>query len=35
MKERIRCLIREVHRRSLWQVLAVYLVASAAIYEWS
>jgi eukaryotic-like serine/threonine-protein kinase len=33
MRERILYLVREVHRRSLWQVLAMYLVASAAIYE--
>jgi eukaryotic-like serine/threonine-protein kinase len=33
VKETIRHLAREAHRRSLWQVLAVYLVASAAIYE--
>jgi eukaryotic-like serine/threonine-protein kinase len=33
MRERIRHLIREVHRRSLWQVLAIYVVASAATYE--
>jgi eukaryotic-like serine/threonine-protein kinase len=33
VKETIRHLAREAHRRSLWQVLAVYLVASAAVYE--
>ena len=30
---RIRELIREVHRRSLWQVLAIYAVASWAVFE--
>ena len=29
--ERLRQLIREVHRRSLWQVLGIYLVASWAV----
>ena len=26
-------LIQEIHRRSLWQVLAIYAVASWVIYE--
>ena len=29
--ERLRQLIREMHRRSLWQVLGIYLVASAIL----
>jgi hypothetical protein len=29
--ERLRQLIREIHRRSLWQVLGIYLVASWAV----
>ena len=31
--ERLRQLIREVHRRSLWQVLGIYLVASWAVLQ--
>ena len=26
-------LIREIHRRSLWQVLAIYLAISWVVYE--
>jgi eukaryotic-like serine/threonine-protein kinase len=33
MKERFHRLVGEVHRRSLWQVLSVYVVASWVIYE--
>ena len=31
--ERLRQLIREIHRRSLWQVLGIYLVASWAVLQ--
>jgi hypothetical protein len=31
--EGLRQLIREIHRRSLWQVLGIYLVASWAVLE--
>ena len=30
---RLKQLIQEIHRRSLWQVLAIYAVASWVIYE--
>ena len=30
---RLRQLISEVHRRSLWQVLAIYVVASWIVFE--
>ena len=29
--ERLRQLIHEIHRRSLWQVLGIYVVASGAV----
>ena len=29
--ERLRQLIHEIHRRSLWQVLGIYVVASWAV----
>ena len=31
--DRIRALILEAHRRSLWQVLGVYLFGSWAVYQ--
>ena len=31
--ERLRQLIHEIHRRSLWQVLGIYLVASWAVLQ--
>ena len=31
--EHLRQLIREIHRRSLWQVLGIYLVASWAVLQ--
>ena len=31
MSDRLKRLIREVHRRSLWQVLGIYVVASGAV----